>query len=77
MTSSIPTEHDSNAVYMADTHWIADRVVAAQQLDAWIPVWSSGVPAPDHGTGPDCRFGDPPDRDTGLPIYLLTASLRL
>ncbi|MGB7324810.1 MAG: hypothetical protein WBD31_08050 [Rubripirellula sp.] len=70
-----PTDHDSDAIYLVDSDWTMSRTVAAPRVDLVTGAWS--MPAPSV-TRAQLRVGDdPPDRYAGLPIYLLTASLRL
>ena len=76
-TLSVPIDHDSDAFYVADTDWTASRTVGKTQVDSAAVVWTSLAPSVDRDSRPSCRCGDPPDRYAGLPIYLLTASLRL
>lgn len=76
-TLSVPTDHDSDAVYLSDSDWTASRTVGTTQVDSAALVWTSLAPSFDCDSRPGCRCGDPPDRYAGLPIYLLTASLRL
>lgn len=76
-TLSVPTDHDSDAVYLADTYWTVSRTVVAPQIDSATLVWASVAPPVNRDGRTADRIGDPPDRYAGLPIYLLTASLRL
>ena len=76
-TLSVPTDHDSDAVYFSDSDWTASRTVATTLVDSATVAWTSLAPSFDCDSRPGCRCGDPPDRYAGLPIYLLTASLRL
>jgi hypothetical protein len=74
---SAATDHDSDAFYLAETNWTASRTVATPQIDSAVLVWTSFVPSVERAAHEGSRFGNPPDRYAGLPIYLLTASLRL
>jgi hypothetical protein len=76
-TLSVPTDHDSDAVYFVDIDWTASRTVAGPQIDTTTLVWTSLAPSDKRDRRLGCRIVDPPDRYAGLPIYLLTASLRL
>lgn len=73
---SIPVDHDSDAVYLADTDWTVSRTVSVPVVNATI-FWIRTVRPIVTNTRADCRQCHPPDRDAGLPVYLLTASLRL
>jgi len=75
-TFSATTDHDSDAVYLAENHWTSSRTTVPQ-VDSAVLVWTSFSPSVERDSRMGCRFGDPPDRYAGLPIYLLTASLRL
>lgn len=74
---SVPGDHDSDAIYLADTDWTVSRTVSAPQVDSTAVVWTSFVPSVGREVRLCCRMEHPPDRDAGLPIYLLTGSLRL
>ena len=74
---SVSTDHDSDAIYLADTNWTASRTVAAPPVHSAILIWTSLAPSVNRDARIGCRFGHPPDRYARLPIYLLTASLRL
>jgi len=74
---SAATDHDSDAFYLVETNWTASRTVATPQIDSAVLVWTSFVPSVDRDAHEGYRVGNPPDRYAGLPIYLLTASLRL
>lgn len=74
---SVPADHDSDAVYLADTDWTASRTVAAPQVDSTEVVWTSFAPSVGRDISLGWRLDHPPDRYAGLPVYLLTASLRL
>jgi len=76
-TLLVPIDHDSDAVYLVDSDWTLSRTVAAPRVDLVTVAWSSPAPSINRVGRLVCRFGDPPDRYAGLPIYLLTASLRL
>ena len=76
-TLSVPMDHDSDAVFLADADWTASRAVATTHFDSAAVVWTSLAPVYNPDSRPGCTCGDPPDRYAGLPIYLLTASLRL
>ena len=73
-TLSVPVEHDSDAVYLIETEWTVGRTVAVQQVDS--VAFAFAPPTTCHARL-GSRLVEPPDRYTGLPIYLLTASLRL
>jgi hypothetical protein len=51
--------------------------VASPQRDTTAIEWTSIRPSVLCDADFRIRTGDPPDRSSGLPIYLLTASLRL
>jgi hypothetical protein len=76
----VPTDHDSDAVYFVDSDWTMSRAVsradASLQSDSATIAWSLPNPSVHRAGRLVCRFGDPPDRYAGLPIYLLAASLR-
>ena len=76
-TLSVPIDHDSDAFYVADADWTAGRSVGTTQVDSATAVWTSLAPSVNRDSRPGCRCDDPADRYAGLPIYLLTASLRL
>ena len=76
-TLSVPIDHDSDALYFSDSDWTVSRSVAAKQVASADVVWTSLVQSVGGDSRTGCRCGDPPDRCVGLPIYLLTASLRL
>ncbi|EMI57509.1 hypothetical protein [Rhodopirellula sallentina] len=74
---SVPMDHDSDAIYLADVDGAVSRTVATPRFDSvaqsWEPlVWWISLDKCVRG-----RYADPPDRYAGLTIYLLTASLRL
>jgi hypothetical protein len=76
VAETAPTDHNSDAIYLVDGKWTASRTVVVSKIVFAELAWTSLAPVNrevDHA----CRFSDPPDRYAGLPIYLLTASLRL
>ncbi len=74
---SAATDHDSDAFYLAESNWTASRTVAKPRMDSAVLVWASFAPLMKPDAREVCRLGEPPDRYAGLPVYLLTASLRL
>ncbi|WP_417733089.1 hypothetical protein [Rosistilla oblonga] len=74
---SLTCDHDGDAVYFVDSDWTVARNAVSISLD------SSSLPFTSlAGTIPQRerqyrRSSGPPDRRPKLPIYLLTASLRL
>ncbi|TWT78960.1 hypothetical protein CA13_03570 [Planctomycetes bacterium CA13] len=75
--------HDDDAVYFATSAVSTNRVLVASQSD-WLRMLALSPPSalsPSIVTVSDLcccsRISDPPDRYSALPVYLLTASLRL
>ena len=74
---SEPTEHDSDAVYLPESDWSASRSLANDVELPSVPQ-ARGGGANFFATRPIIRVAaHPPDRDSKLPVYLFTASLRL
>lgn len=71
------SEHDSDAVYLAASTGSATRLSGVVLFDVCSLNQGAGIASLDNGLRMWCRCGDPPDRFATLPIYLLTASLRL
>lgn len=74
---TVPSDHDSDAIYCSTAGWTVSRSIAKTQLDCPTPVWTlpslSIVPVLRTGY----RFQSLLDRYAKQPIYLLIASLRL
>ena len=72
------TDHDSDAVYLADCDLAGNRMVDGLELDFLPAAWISVDSITNMVSGRSLRAGDPPDRPIGaLPVYLLTATFRL
>lgn len=70
-------DHDSDAVYLAASAQSLTRVSGSLAVDVHLADWAA-IPMPiTVDTRSRYRTSDPPDRYATLPIYLLTASLRL
>lgn len=74
---SIPLDHDSDAVYLPATDWTLNRVVSLQFDVTSTFVSIDGCPGLLTSQSTSLVAAHPPDRSSPLPIYLLTASLRL
>ena len=74
---STPIDHDSDAIYFAESDWAASRTVTSPQVDLLASYWTSAGPSVVFDAGVRLPTIDAPDPHTGLPVYLLTASLRL
>jgi hypothetical protein len=70
-------EHDSDAVYLAASGQLVTRVCGAFGLDFDSTDWGAVSLPIVVDTRSRTGTSDPPDRYATLPIYLLTASLRL
>lgn len=71
------SDHDSDAVYLPSSDWSASRLVEQIDCQCPPPIWgptSSWAPAPARCLASE---NGKPDRISALPVYLLTASLRL
>ncbi|PAY16878.1 hypothetical protein CKO51_24380 [Rhodopirellula sp. SM50] len=70
-------EHDSDAVYLAASGQSLARTSGSIGLEVHSAEWGVCSVPLTVDIRARCRTGDPPDRYRTLPIYLLTASLRL
>lgn len=72
-----PVDHDFGAIYIADTDWTTSRTTFAPSV-ASVPVgWASLALSLDRDSCSIGWWNEPVDHYGRLPIYLLTASLRL
>ncbi|QDS92422.1 hypothetical protein FF011L_11650 [Roseimaritima multifibrata] len=72
-----PVDHDFGAIYIADTDWTTIRTTAAPTVASVPSVWGSLAFSLDLDSCSIGRWDEPVDHYGRLPIYLLTASLRL
>jgi len=70
-------EHDSDAVYLAASGQLLTRVSGSFGIDVHTTDWVAVSLPIVVDTRSRMRTSDPPDRYATLPIFLLTASLRL
>jgi hypothetical protein len=70
-------EHDSDAVYLAASSHSLTRASGTIGLEFHSADWVAFSDPLPVNLRPGWRTSDPPDRYRTLPIYLLTASLRL
>ena len=72
------TDHESDAVYLVDCDLAGDRSADSLDLNSLPLGWSIVDLTSDTVSGEYLEACDPPDKPPGaLPVYLLTASLRL
>ncbi|WP_145271610.1 hypothetical protein [Planctomycetes bacterium SV_7m_r] len=76
-TISLPTDHDSDAIYLIDADGSANRIATAPQGDSTATGWTTFPLSNGRDRHVAHRLGHPPDLGTGRPVYLLIASLRL
>ncbi|KLU02326.1 hypothetical protein RISK_005392 [Rhodopirellula islandica] len=74
---SLAAEHDSDAVYLAASGHSLTRASGVIGLEFHSVDWVAFSDPLPVALRPRWRTSDPPDRYRTLPIYLLTASLRL
>ena len=71
------SDHDSDAVYLPESDWTVSRKVPHQMDLSFVVLAYEDCHKPFVVEGRLQAAFHPPDRESTLPVYLLTASLRL